>query len=601
VPQHNLGAYRFSPDGRTLPYGIKGDQLLSMEVAVGREYRALAARSGGSNAVGRLAPVGAIHPNGRLMVDASAKIRVWDLDRGEIVATLDGLDRTDSAKFEADGSLLTCGSRGIHRWPVRPPALGAGHVWRIGPPELIHAANLPDCYLSSNRDGRVLVVGMYDAGAIVLHRGSSRSIHLGPQRDVRQVAISPDGRWVATGSWNGSQAGVFIWEAATGRRVAVLPVQDCASLVFSPDGRWLATGPQLGGEGRIWHVGSWEPGPSLGDGNHLFYSPDGTLLAHGGRDSVRLLDPETGRTLATLEDPLQGRSRFAAFTPDSTRLVYDGDESRMFHVWDLRLIRKQLADLGLDWDRPPYPPSPPEQEKPIAPLVVRVEGTELFSLSQKAVSVAEAGRWREAAELFAKVVSIQPRDRTAWRYHALGRLAIGDTEGYRAAYARFVECFSNTKGPEESNEVAWLGAIGPDAVAGLSRLVTLAEAAVASDKDSYNFLNTLGAVLYRAGRFDDAARTLKQAVDKHRRGGTAYDFLFLAMAHHHLGHTAKAQHWHDRAGRWVAAAESGALKDESYSIPLDWIARLEFLILGREAETLLGRTPRELPEDVFAR
>jgi hypothetical protein len=28
-------------------------------------------------------------------------------------------------------------------------------------------------------------------------------------------------------------------------------------------------------------------------------------------------------------------------------------------IWDLRAIRQQLADMGLDWDLPPYSPTEP--------------------------------------------------------------------------------------------------------------------------------------------------------------------------------------------------------------------------------------------------
>ena len=28
-------------------------------------------------------------------------------------------------------------------------------------------------------------------------------------------------------------------------------------------------------------------------------------------------------------------------------------------MWDLRLIRERLAELGLDWDAPPFPPATP--------------------------------------------------------------------------------------------------------------------------------------------------------------------------------------------------------------------------------------------------
>ena len=63
--------------------------------------------------------------------------------------------------------------------------------------------------------------------ATVVHLGPPlRTLTLGPQYDLRHVDVSPDGRWVVTGSrWpdpNGENAKV--WEAATGKLITVLPI-----------------------------------------------------------------------------------------------------------------------------------------------------------------------------------------------------------------------------------------------------------------------------------------------------------------------------------------------------------------------------------------
>jgi WD40 repeat protein len=49
------------------------------------------------------------------------------------------------------------------------------------------------------------------------------------------------------------------------------------------------------------------------------------------------------------------------FTPDGSRLVVT-TEGQGIQVWDLRLIRQQLAGIGLDWDMPAYPPALPSAE-----------------------------------------------------------------------------------------------------------------------------------------------------------------------------------------------------------------------------------------------
>jgi hypothetical protein len=60
---------------------------------------------------------------------------------------------------------------------------------------------------------------------------------------MRSCAVSPDGRWVATGSGELLQgSGAKVWNAATGKLEAEFPVGRMAPVWFSPDGRWLVTG-----------------------------------------------------------------------------------------------------------------------------------------------------------------------------------------------------------------------------------------------------------------------------------------------------------------------------------------------------------------------
>src|SRR5262249_11973706 len=148
-------------------------------------------------------------------------------------------------------------------------------------------------------DGRV-VACCQPGGALVWHRDRPGGlVRLTLHYDVRSVSVSPDGRWVATGSHWGT--GAKVWDAATGRLVAdLVPGQVGVSVAFSPDGKWLATAV---GVCRLWAVDSWQEGPSLGllnraevlgSGGGLAFSPDGKLLAvETGLNTVRLLDPDT--------------------------------------------------------------------------------------------------------------------------------------------------------------------------------------------------------------------------------------------------------------------------------------------------------------------
>jgi tetratricopeptide (TPR) repeat protein len=148
-----------------------------------------------------------------------------------------------------------------------------------------------------------------------------------------------------------------------------------------------------------------------------------------------------------------------------------------------------------------------------------------------------AGRWAEAAAAFTRAIEYGDDDFETWHHHLVLRLKAGDLDGYRKACAELVARFGSDGDRETVNFIAWSCALGPDAVADLACLRRSVEAAVARQPRNYPLRNTLGALLYRASQYQEAIRTLDQAVALHGHGGTPFDWLFLAMAHHRLGQT----------------------------------------------------------------
>ncbi len=157
--------------------------------------------------------------------------------------------------------------------------------------------------------------------------------------EVDAVAFSPDGKILASGSWDKT---IVLWDAVTHKRIG-LPLTGhthrVMSVAFSSDGKMLAS---AGYDHTImlWDVATRKPlGPPL-EGHtdvvhSVAFSPDGTMLASGSWDnSVRLWDIATGQAL---DQALEGHTssvQSIAWSPNGQTLASGSSDGTVI-VWDV--------------------------------------------------------------------------------------------------------------------------------------------------------------------------------------------------------------------------------------------------------------------------
>jgi WD40 repeat protein len=182
-------------------------------------------------------------------------------------------------------------------------------------------------------------------------------VDLDSRRIVRQLTghprlyyldISPDGRFVATGTQHGRD--VKVWNVATGDLVKTIPCGS-ANVAFSPDGSTLVVAGSS--EYTFWKTSGWtnprRVARTLGGdlAGFVAFDSGGKLVAlTTGPRTVVLAEAVSLEPLSTFTLSDTAIISSLALSDDARHLAA-GMENGLVHVWNLDLVEQQLAGLGL--------------------------------------------------------------------------------------------------------------------------------------------------------------------------------------------------------------------------------------------------------------
>jgi eukaryotic-like serine/threonine-protein kinase len=219
-----------------------------------------------------------------------------------------------------------------------------------------------------------------------------------------------------------------------------------------------------------------------------------------------------------------------------------------------------------------------------------------FAYHYRAATNADLGGFDRAADDLDKAIQLGDQSVNTGYQAALARLGHNDQRGFQTACAALIQTHAQEKQADMAHLAAWACAMAPHALDDFGPAIGLATRALKSDPNSASFLTGLGAVLYRAGRFDEGLKKLQQAEAVTQKAGEervliAYRWFFLAMAHSRLHHSSDAKLWLDKARQ---TADSAMLLHKTGTQELKWNRRLTLSLLRKEAEALVSgaETPR---------
>lgn len=339
----------FAPDGRSFAGGMQGGQVFIWNAETGQELHSMEGHPGGTRRV-------AFSPDGKSLASGGwdETVAVWNTADGSLRyrTAKQGLAVSD-VKFSPEGKLLF-GSTGSWKDSKKPGRLKAWkaedgtYVRTIGN----HTTELKGITFDS---GSWHLVTYGGNGARIWSRFNNKSRGvIGQGTTITAATSSPDGNTLYVGTASGE---VLAYDTHTKqlRRTFVGHGKLVQGMAASRDGSILIT-TSKDGSVKVWAA---ERVPVLARTNQVrddltesltvAYSPDGQLIAVGGKDkTVSLYDAKTKKVLREIVGH-NGMVFRLTFTPDGKSLL-TGSSDGTARLWNIS-DGNQLAKFNVHGDK----------------------------------------------------------------------------------------------------------------------------------------------------------------------------------------------------------------------------------------------------------
>ncbi len=297
----------FTPDGKRI-VSCSHDQTLKVwDTTSGNELLTLIGHTSYVTGV-------VISHDGKRLASVSwdSTARLWDAESGQELLTVNGHShRVNSVAFSPDGKRLATASddRTVKIWDIS-----------LSPKDKTSAASRP---MPAKEVERPVTFSAETARVTQATQDDPLTVTLkGHAESISSLAISPDGKWLASASSDG----VVVWDVADRKPRFTLRSHGqyaISSVAISPDGKRLAAGVEK--VVKVWDAATGAELLSLdgktGRVNGIAFSSDGQRIASATQDqTVTVWDSTSGKVIDSLKEKLQSFGAIA-FSPDGQWLA----------------------------------------------------------------------------------------------------------------------------------------------------------------------------------------------------------------------------------------------------------------------------------------